>query len=388
MSYAFAPARWVASKNGDFRYQGPKNSVLWPSLYGMSLPPENCAGNAHHLFEGFLTRPRSARRGIDSEQPHLMPKRFAKTFLEGPRRESQLASGLCVAPKIGHARGDSKPLRARYRSHCTQQTGRRVEPGRWNPGDPLGKAERIDQGVRPPREDVRLPDGSFLHREEVATRRIVDVGPAIRGSFREGSQLAVQISQNQGPDLARVSRTIVDSRLDDDQGEARTDHRFRNLVVGHPLRSVVLRQPWTVAPLRFVDHLAVRVGEHRERARVDPFPDAEIPHGGQHVPRARHIDALALRPILRADLVPARDVEHPIDSGHRAAQRIRIRDVSRTDIDPERDEVLCAFRVPRNRDHLVSGIDQLPGDATADEAGGPRHKVLRHRLAPGRSDAV
>src|SRR2546427_4664360 len=56
MSYAFAPARWVASKNGDFRYQGPKNRVLWPSLYGMSFPPENCAGNAHHLFEGFLTR--------------------------------------------------------------------------------------------------------------------------------------------------------------------------------------------------------------------------------------------------------------------------------------------------------------------------------------------
>src|SRR3989442_15703748 len=114
----------------------------------------------------------------------------------------------------------------------------------------------------------------------------------------------------------------------------------------------------------------------------------ETPQADKYFPLPRHIDALALRPILRADLVPARDVEHPIDSGHRAAQRIRIRDVSRTDIDPERDEVLCAFRVPRNRDHLVSGIDQLPGDATADEAGGPRHKALRHRRAPGRSDAV
>src|SRR2546427_7486908 len=36
MSYAFAPARSVASKNGDFRYQGPKNRVLCPSLFGMS----------------------------------------------------------------------------------------------------------------------------------------------------------------------------------------------------------------------------------------------------------------------------------------------------------------------------------------------------------------
>src|SRR3989449_1571078 len=230
MSYAFAPARWVASKNGDFRYQGPKTRVLCPSLYGMSLPPENCAGNAHHLFEGFLTRPRSARRGIDSEQLHLVPKRFAKTFLEGPRRESQLASGLCVAPKIGHARGNSKPLRARYRRHRPEQTGRRVEPGRRNPGDPFGQGKCIDQRVGPPRDDVRLPDPSVLHREEVATCRVVDVGPAIRGSLREGSQPALQVSHNQGSDLARVSRTIVDSRLDDEQGEARTDHRFRDLV--------------------------------------------------------------------------------------------------------------------------------------------------------------
>src|SRR3989475_672232 len=271
MSYAFAPARWVASKNGDFRYQGPKNRVLCPSLYGMSLPPENCAGNAHHLFEGFLTRPRSARRGIDSEQPHLMPKRFAKTFLQGPRRESQLASGLCVAPKIGHARGDSKPLRARHRSHCTQQTGRRMEPGRRNPGDPLGKAERIDQGVRPPREDVRRPDASFLHREEVATCRIVDVGPAIRGSFREGPQLALQISHNQAPDLARVSRTIVDSRLDNDQGEARTAPGSRSIVAGQPLSSVVLPQrcaaPRTTSAAPLCPGAANRWGS---RARMKP----------------------------------------------------------------------------------------------------------------------
>src|SRR5437879_9323930 len=160
MSYAFAPARWVASKNGDFRYQGPKNRVLCPSLYGMSLPPENCAGNAHHLFEGFLTRPRSARRGSDSEQPHLMPKRFEKTFLQGPRRESQLASGLCVAPKIGHARGDSKPLRARYRRHCTPQNGRRVEPGRWSPCDPLREAEGTTRVVRHQRETWRTRVGS------------------------------------------------------------------------------------------------------------------------------------------------------------------------------------------------------------------------------------
>src|SRR5207249_11013502 len=54
MSYAFAPARCVASKNGDFRYQGPKNKVLWPSLRGMSSPPEALAGNVHRVFEEFF----------------------------------------------------------------------------------------------------------------------------------------------------------------------------------------------------------------------------------------------------------------------------------------------------------------------------------------------
>src|SRR3989442_14498770 len=47
-----------------------------------------------------------------------------------------------------------------------------------------------------------------------------------------------------------------------------------------------------------------------------------------------------------------------------------------------RDEVPSAFWVPRDRDHLVAGIDQLPGDPTADEAGSSRHEVLRHRRAP------
>src|SRR2546428_14034938 len=80
MSYAFAPARSVASKNGDFRYQGPKNSVLCPSLYGMSnLLLGSWAGNAHHLYERFLPRTRGRR------QP--FPKRRSSADLRdgGPR---------------------------------------------------------------------------------------------------------------------------------------------------------------------------------------------------------------------------------------------------------------------------------------------------------------
>src|SRR2546428_4072953 len=227
MSYAFAPARWVASKNGDFRYHGPKYRVLCPSLYGMSFPPENCAGNAHHLFEGFLTR--TDQLATESIPSNCISCRSVsrRPSSRGRGANPNSRRAFALLPKIGHARGNSKPLRARYRRHRPEQTGRRVEPGRRNPGDPFGQGKCIDQRVGPPRDDVRLPDPSVLHREEVATCRVVDVGPAIPGSLREGSQPALQVSHNQGSDLARVSRTIVDSRLDDDQGEARTDHRFR-----------------------------------------------------------------------------------------------------------------------------------------------------------------
>ena len=101
--------------------------------------------------------------------------------------------------------------------------------------------------------------------------------------------------------------------------------------------------------------------------------------GRDHVPRTRDVYPLSIRRVFRPDLVPARDVEHPVHAGHRAAQGIRIRDVSATDIDADGDEILGALRITRNRDDVVAGVDQLPGDTTANEARGARHEVLRHQ---------
>src|SRR5206468_12007449 len=90
-------------------------------------------------------------------------------------------------------------------------------------------------------------------------------------------------------------------------------------------------------------------------------------------------DALSARPILRAAVVPARAVQDAIDARHRAAQRVRIRDVSPADVDPDGIEIPSRRESAGDRDDLMAGVDQLPGDATPDEAGGAGHEVLRHR---------
>ena len=59
--------------------------------------------------------------------------------------------------------------------------------------------------------------------------------------------------RTRGPDFARVAGTVVDAGLDDDEREPGTDHRFRDLVMGNPLRPVVLRQPPAVVSIALVD---------------------------------------------------------------------------------------------------------------------------------------
>src|SRR2546428_13674670 len=79
MSYAFAPVRWVAWKDGDSRYYGRNIKALWLALWGMSAPPENCARNAHRLFEGFLGRRFSWRsRSFRATASHVAAFREAR----------------------------------------------------------------------------------------------------------------------------------------------------------------------------------------------------------------------------------------------------------------------------------------------------------------------
>src|SRR5438445_13708151 len=147
-------------------------------------------------------------------------------------------------------------------------------------------------------------------------RRILDVGPAIRGPFRDGSKLALEVPHARGPDFARVAGTVVDAGLDDDEREPGTDHRFRDLVMGNPFRPVVLRQPPAVVWIGLVDESTVGVREHRQPAGVDSFRNPEFFHRGQHVVRAGDVEPLSLRGVFGPLLVPSRALEPPCDAGH------------------------------------------------------------------------
>src|SRR5205823_12062945 len=134
------------SKNGDFRYQGPKNRVLWPSLYGMSSP-RGIGPATRIVYLRDSSRRESARRGTESEQTHLVLQRLAQAILQRPRVESELPAGVRVVPQVGHARDISETLGARQGGEGPEQTGRRVEPGRGDPRDPLGQFEHLDERV-------------------------------------------------------------------------------------------------------------------------------------------------------------------------------------------------------------------------------------------------
>src|SRR2546430_1802337 len=110
MSYALAPARCVASKNGDFRYQGPKNKVLWPSLRGMSSPLEDWGGSGHRLLEDFCPQQHQLAAG------RIQNNRISfSTFGRGPPPGALGATRRPRAP-FGFSRGWATPATSRSRS--------------------------------------------------------------------------------------------------------------------------------------------------------------------------------------------------------------------------------------------------------------------------------
>src|SRR5437899_629587 len=315
MSYAFAPARCVASKNGDFRYHGPKNKVLWPSLCGMSSPPENWAGNAHRLFEEFLTQ----RAQLAAE---WIPSNRISCFKVSRRPSSR---GLGSNPSFRRAfwlfPRYVTPARSRSRSDRDRAAMARRKPGEaWNRGAgiPVIRSATSNASISVWGGPAMMYASPALARSiaRMCARRILDVGPAIRGPFRDGSKIALEVPHARGPDFARVAGTVVDAGLDDDEREPGTDHRFRDLVIGNPFRPVILRQPPAVVSIGLVDESTVGVREHRQRARVDSFRNPEFFHRGQHVASAGEVEPLSLRGVPRPNLVPARDVEQPVDAGH------------------------------------------------------------------------
>jgi hypothetical protein len=80
-----------------------------------------------------------------------------------------------------------------------------------------------------------------------------------------------------------------------------------------------------------VDGVPVRIRVDRQRTRVHPLRNVEVVHHLEHVACPVDVDSLAPLGIARADLVPAGDVEHAIDTSHRIAERRPVGDVALDD---------------------------------------------------------
>src|SRR5262249_32583234 len=86
----------------------------------------------------------------------------------------------------------------------------------------------------------------------------------------------------------------------------------------------VFAEPWTRVLIRLIHDLAAGVAVDGEGAGVHAASDAERLHRFQHVARAIDIDALSRRRVAHANLVPAREVEDTVRTGHRPPEAFAV----------------------------------------------------------------
>src|SRR5437867_12163983 len=314
-------------------------------------------------------------RSRDSERPHLREERLPQALLERSVTQSELPRRLRVAPQVRRARADSEHLRPRDRGEETEAPGGGPEVRRGNPRDSLRHLDRIDERARLPRDDVALAGSSAPHRQEVARGGVLDMAPAVRGDLRHAAEFPLKVLPEGDAHRARVPRPVRDPGLHDDEREPLPHHGLRNLVVGGPLRAVVLAQPRSVVAVRLVHDLPVRVPEDREGARVHTLRDPELVHETEDVPRAVDVAPDRRGLVLLTHLVPRREVEHAVRPCHGGPHRLPVCDVPLVKPYADADEVPRLPRIPRDRVDLVPRLPELANESRADETRGARHEV-------------
>ena len=168
-----------------------------------------------------------------------------------------------------------------------------------------------------------------------------------------------------------VTRSIHLARLDDDDRRPVADPTLRGLV-REPFRLVVVAQEpgRDVAPVRLVDHDALRVPEDVHRGDVDDPGDRSRDRGiedplGRTDVGIEHVRSLGPGD---PDTVRAGEVHDAGGTRHRRDQRRGIREVARDRLDRGGKQGPCRNRIADERRHVVAASDQLIDDVTADEA--------------------
>ncbi len=245
---------------------------------------------------------------------------------------------------------------------------------RHRPDAPGRRGQRVGLA----RDDVVFPRPAPLHRQQVSGGDVVHVGPAVHGAGRQHARPPLQQIAQQLGHRAVIAGAVDQPGQHRDQGKSGLGHSAGHLVVGDPLRAVVLAGPAplpAVVEVRFVHHAAAGVAVDREGGGVDGAGYAQLERGGQHRARALHVDALAQRR-PHADGVPAGDVEDAVHPFHRGSQPGAVVEVAA--------EHRCTGLFQRTRlcggarqhPHAVAALEQEPGEPAANEAGGPGDQVV------------
>ena len=174
---------------------------------------------------------------------------------------------------------------------------------------------------------------------------------------------------------------VHDPGLQDDQGQAGLGHGPGHLVVGHPLGSFVFAQPGPPVAQSFVDEPSAGIGGDGDGAGVDDPGNAQLPGCFQDVAGALHVDPVGLPPVFDSDSVPGGQVEEAVKPAHGNPQGGFVPNVSLMEDGAVGLEVPGGPGVAHQCRHLVSGPEELPGQAAANESGGARHQIF-HGVLP------
>src|SRR5579859_5937822 len=119
----------------------------------------------------------------------------------------------------------------------------------------------------------------------------------------------------------------------------------------------------------FVGGAAVGIEtDRRDGARVDDPPDAGVARGIEDVLRALDIRRVDLARLARPKAVIGGAVIERVDAANRTAERARIEQVARGDVDWKAGDVGARARRPDEAAHALAAREQRPDDVGADKS--------------------
>ena len=209
---------------------------------------------------------------------------------------------------------------------------------------------------------------------------VLDVSPAEGGSLRGQGQPALQVLANGRADGTGVAGSVHHAGLQDDQGQAGLGHGPGHLVVGHPLGSVVLAQPGSLMAKPFVNQPSTGVGGDSDGAGVDDPGNSQLPGRFQDVAGALHVGLVGLPPTPHSDPIPGGQVKEAVYPADGSSQGRFVPDVPLMQDHSGGLEVSGGAGIAHQGRHLVSGLDELPGQAAAYKSTGARHQIFHGEL--------